>query len=627
MSIPTFNIGGLASGLDTNSIVSQLVNLERIPVTQLQQRQSLYQRRVDAWGRIDAKITELQTKTQALDSPSDWRSFVSASSSNESAVGVTISGTPNPSAVSFTVDQLATAHQMTDGGSFAAATDLVGAGTFSITVGGVQHDITTTATTSLGDLRDELNALDIGVTASVLTVDASSVRLTLTADDTGATSEFTVSADQSALGTFSILEQGVDARITLGSGAGAITVSRSSNTVTDLIDGITLDLTQTTTSAVTVAVNRDVDAGVEAVKGMVDALNAALTSLGKESKTSSETSASGPLALDSSVRTLQDALRSALSGAVVQGSTYPTASSIGITFSRDGTYTVDETKLRDALEADPAAVERLFQRTTSSTDTRLAVTRATSTTLDGTHAVEITQAASRGTVTGSAYVAPASTEAFTITVGSAVASVSIAAGSDITTAIAAIETALSDAGITDISVADDGGAIALTHDRYGSAASFTVSANSLGLAGTFAGTDVAGTIGGIAATGSGQTLTGTGALDGLLVSVEATAAEVTAAGGTLALGSVTIASGLAASLDEYLETATETGGSIDRASERWQSAIEDADDRIEELERRVELREVFYRRQYAALESAMSQLTALGSQLAAGMAGLGGGGA
>lgn len=625
MSIPTFNIGGLASGLDTNSIVSQLVQLERIPVTQIQQRQALYQRRVDAWGRINTAVDKLHTATKAIDGTADWQKFVSVASSNESAVGVSISGTPPASATSFTVGRLATSHQMVDGGAFTSSADLVGAGTFSITVGGTQHDITTTASTTLSDLRNQINALDIGVTASVLTVDTDDVRLSLSADTTGDASEFSVANDQVSLGTFSILQQGYDAQITLGSGAGAITVERATNTVTDLIQGVTLDLKQTTAAAVTVTVNDDIDASVTAVTDMVKALNAALDTIGKESKTSSESGASGPLALDSTVRTLQGRLRGALSGAVNAGSAYPTASSVGITFGRDGRYVVDETKLRDALEADPTAVQELFLRATSATDGRVTVTRATSTAFDGTHAVQITQAAERATATGTPYVAPSLDENFTITVGADVANVTITALSDIDSAIAQIEAALEAAGIIDLAVSNNGGAIEISHNRYGAANDFSVSANGLGLAGTFSGADVAGTINGIAATGSGQSLTGTGDLDGLLLTITASAAEVAGAGGTLGLGSVTISSGLAATFEEYLDSITGTGGNIDRAQERWENAISDADDRIEDLERRIELREVFLRRQYAALESSMAQLTGLSSQLAAGLSGLGGG--
>lgn len=627
MSIPTFNIGGLASGLDTNSIVSQLIQLERIPIVQIQQQRATYQARNDAWSQISTRINSLQEKIEALDTSDDWKAFASASSSNTDSVGVSVSGSPDPASVSFTVDRLATTHQMVSTGTgLTSGSDLVGAGTFSITVDGTQHDITTDANTTLSQLASDISALGVGVTASVITVDTDSVRLLVSSDETGDASAFTITSDQSGLSGFSTLQTGQDAQITLGSGGTPLTIERASNSIDDLIDGVTLDLTATTASAVTVTVGRDLDAAVDKITEMVNEMNSAISLIESKTKTATESGGvAGPLSSDSTARSLKLSLRSSISG-LVSGLTgsYTTAGSVGISLTRTGAIELDETKLRDALEDDFAGVKALFARTTSATDSRVAVTRAADSSLDGTHAVSITQAGTRSSITGSAYVVPGSDDAFTITSGGNVASVTVTTGSTIDEAITAIETALSDAGITTISVSNAGGAIELTESRYGSSASFEVSTNGFGLDGTHTGTDVVGTIGGVAGDGSGRTLLGTGDYDGLNLSISATAAAVSGAGGTLDLGSVSVVSGLAATFAEFLDTVTETGGLIDRATDRWDAQITLADDRIEQLEARLELREVTLRRQYTALETTLAQLQSVSTQLSAGLGSLGG---
>ncbi len=626
MTLPLFNIGGLASGLDTNSIVSQLIQIERIPINQLEYRRTFYQERQQAWDDIATRISALREQEQKLSDAAEWRRFSLATSSNPDAVAVAVTGSPATGATSFTVDQLAAAHQVAATGTFGAATDLVGAGTFTLTVGGTNYDVTTTSTTTVGELVSQINGLGVGVSASLLQVTSGQYRLVLTADQTGAASAFTATADQASLGTFDVVQQGVDAQLTIGSGTGAITVNRSSNVVDDLIDGVELTLATTTTAPVTVSVDRDLDAATEAVRGLVDELNSTLSLLDDLTAYNAEANQSGPLTGDASARDLELSLRSKLSG-VVPGLSgpYTFASSVGISLTRTGSFTFDETAFRAALEDDFDAVAALFGRATTATDPRVSVAAVRDSSLDGIHAVEITQAASVASVTGTTYTAPTADETFDITSGTKTATVTILAGSDLATAVQAINDALSAAGISTVKATSSGGAIRLDETRYGSAFSFTVAANSFGLAGTFTGTDVAGTIGGVAATGTGRSLQGTGTLDGLILTITASAAEVAAAGGTLSLGTVSITSGLASRFDEYLETVEGTDGVIDRARDRWASQIELLDDRIEDLEDRIAMREEILRRQFTAMETALSRLTATSQSLGAALAGLVGG--
>ena len=210
MAIPTFNVGGLLSGLDTNGIVSQLMQLERQPMFQLQRRQSDYETKNRTWDQIATKLNAVQDKLDALKVPSDWQTFASATSSNSDAVTVTSSGSATFGDASFTVDRLATTHQMASNGTFTAASDTVGAGDLTITVDGQDHTITTTATTTVSQLINEVKNLDAGVSASLLFTGSDTAKLVLRADESGGDASFATSTDISSLGSFGIVEQGVE---------------------------------------------------------------------------------------------------------------------------------------------------------------------------------------------------------------------------------------------------------------------------------------------------------------------------------------------------------------------------------------------------------------------------------
>ncbi len=616
MAIPTFNVGGLLSGLDTNGIVSQLMQLERQPVFQLQRRQSDYETKNRTWDQIATKLNAVQDKLDALKLPSDWQKFASASSSNTDAVTVSTSGSAAIGAASFTVDRLATTHQMASSGAFTSASDTVGAGDFTITVDGQDHTITTTASTTASQLINEIKNLDAGVSASLLFTGTGTAKLVLRADESGGDAAFSATTDVGSLGSFGIVEQGVDAQLTVGSGAGALVVERSSNVIDDFIDGATITLKATTSQAVDISVARDAEAASKAVKELVDSLNAAISTVATATKAGGEDATGGPLALDSTARNLGLKLRSVLSSVVSDlDSDYRTASSVGISLTREGSYTLDSAKLTEALGKDFEAVAALFQRTTSVTDSRVSVTRVGDSTADGTHSVQITQAATAAAVTGASLPASLTAQSFTITSGADVATVNIPLLASIDDAVSAISDALESAGITTLTAMRVGDAIELSESRYGATGEFTVSANTLGLAGSFTGLDVAGTIGGLAATGSGRALTGFGNLSSVILDISATPAQVSAAGGTLDLGTVTFNSGAAVVVDDYVELLTETGGVVDRARDRWDAQIELLKDRIEQFEDRLESREVALRRQYSALESTLARLNSASASL------------
>jgi flagellar hook-associated protein 2 len=618
MASPLFSVGGIFSGLDTNSIIEQLMEAERAPVTRMESKRALYQARVGAWSMVQTELSSVSSAADKLKTLAAFDKFSTVTSSS-TAVGVSVSGTATPGSISFTVGQLATSHKLVSNNSFASATEAVGAGTFTITSGGTDHDFVTTASTTVTQLAQQINNAGIGIKASVVSPDGTTSKLLLTAQS-GAGNQFTTAATQASLATFDLTETGVDASLTIGSGPGAITVTRSSNTITDLLTGVTITLKEETASAVTVDVARDVDGAVEAITGFIDEINGALTAINDLTKYNAETQVAGLLQGDAAAWGLSADLRKAVSDVVSQVSgTYTSASSVGITLKRDGTYEIDEAKLRGILTDDPDAISRLFARSGSAADSRMGYVFASDKTVAGSYAVQVTQAAEVARITSGAYVAPGADETFDIVSGSRTANVTIAAGSSLSQAIDAIQDALDAAGITTVKALDGGGTIQLEETRYGAANKFTVSGDDLfSMNGTFAGLDVAGTINGLAATGSGRLLRSTtGASEGLQVEVTATTADVTGAGGTLALGDLAYTNGISGRTMSMIGLATAAKGSLTIAGARWETQIQLINDQIEAFEARLISKEDQIRRQFTAMESALQKLSAQGDWLAA----------
>ena len=623
MATPLFNLSGLASGVDTNAIVQGLMQVERNPIVLLNQRKGQAQERVDAWSQITSRFSSLRTTVDDLKTLDQFDKMVKASSSNTDAVEVTATGAAVKGTFAFTVDQLATNHQVVADAAFASSADSVGAGTLTLTVGGVDHTFDTTAGTTVANLAQQINAGGVGVSAQALKVNESTVRLVLTASQTGAASEFTASGTQATLNAFSVGQQGQDAQLTVGSGAGALTVTRATNTVTDLVDGLTLELESAAASPVTVEVERDLDAAVSTVREVVDALNNVMTSINELTSYDAESQTAAPLLGDGTLRSIQSRLVDQVTNVIgsLSGS-YSYAASIGIELTAKGEFTLDEARLREALEDDFDAVSRFFARSGTATDGRLSYSFATDDTVAGSYGVVVTQAATQAATTGSLYSAPGADVALQIVNGSAVVDVIVAAGDSLEAAVTKINAALDEAGVSSLRASDSGGAVKLGQLRYGSAGNFTVTGSGpLGLDGSHTAVDVVGTIDGAAATGTGQSLvSASGDSEGLGVLVTATQSEIDGAGGSLDLGAIGYAKGLMGELSGFLDALEGADGTLARASEQHESQIEDIDERIERFEDRLVIREQTLRRQFTAMEQALALMNGQASFLFSGLA-------
>ena len=349
-------IDGLATGLNTTEIIKAMMDVEAIPKVLMQQRVATAQAGLDAFASIRTKTSALRTAADSIGSSAAWRALT-ATSSDTSAVSVSAgTGAPGGS-LSFSVVSLAKAMAQTNADRFAGAAGDLGGRTLEITRG--DHTFTSTATT-LDALVAEINADSaLGVRASTLQVEPGQYQLVLRGTETGTANAFTVGGDGWA-DPFTVTSAAADAVLDVG----GVTVTRSSNTITDLIDHTTITLKAETTTPVTINVDRDVNGIASKVKALVDALNGALGEVRLRTAYDAENDRRSSLTGDATARALAQRLTSAMIGPVA-GNALGTVGLAGVELTRDGTFAFDETKFKAAYAADPAAVQGLFAPTST----------------------------------------------------------------------------------------------------------------------------------------------------------------------------------------------------------------------------------------------------------------------
>ena len=381
---------GVGSGLDVASIVSQLVAIEKQPLTQLKATASKYQTQLSTYGTIKSQASALGDAAALLAGPSGWNSQ-KATSSNSSAVSVTASTTATASELSVSVQNLAQVQAtasmgFTKGAAVGAVGDLkidlgtwagasFGTPTSSVTVSGI------VATDTISSIASKINAAGAGVSATVLS-DGTNDRLVLRSSSTGVGSGFSITATagtgDTALAAFSFS----DTSLTSGGTAGmyrsqealnakykvnGVALESASNSVSDVIPGVSLKLLQATTADVDIAVATDLEAVEKNIQSFVDTFNALNQTLADATKYTAATKTAGPLQGDSTTVGLQSALRSMM-GSTSTGSTFSYLSDIGLERQTDGSLKINQTKLTSAM-ANLDNLKSLFTTDNSSTTT------------------------------------------------------------------------------------------------------------------------------------------------------------------------------------------------------------------------------------------------------------------
>jgi flagellar hook-associated protein 2 len=350
---------GIGSGLDVNALVNGLVSAERAPAdNRLKASESTAKAQISAFGALSSALSGLQTALDAFKG-------VGADPGRKATVGADAgfaasAGTTAPlGSYSVRVEKLATIHKLQ---SAAVATDAqVGYGTLSIQVGSdtaVSVDIASGSGT-LADIRDAINAKtgSQGVTASLVHGDAGDV-LTLTSSRSGADGAMTITASGgdgglSALTNPALTEVAAaqDAEVWVD----GVKRTSASNHLTDLIDGVTLDLTKAQTGlSFDLTITGDGSALRTRVEAFVKAYNTAITTLRTQSAAGDAKTPGAALSGDATPRALTQALRTAM------GTAYAEMSTLGLATAKEGTLTLDGAKFDAAVAADGNAVRAVL---------------------------------------------------------------------------------------------------------------------------------------------------------------------------------------------------------------------------------------------------------------------------
>lgn len=418
-------ISGLVAGFDTKGAVEELLSPMRARIDTLEQKKAAESAKQEAFGKLNQLLLGLRDVARGLSSRSDFFPYVATMASNNANMPaeklIDVSGTSSVLAGSHTivVHQLAAAQKIASGMAVKNAngvavssetTPLGLSGTFSIQ--GV--NISVTATDSLKDIVNAINDAATGVTASTLKVSDNDFRLVLTADATGSAG-FSISGAALDVGgaleglqmggagqsnAYSTLVAPADAQVTID----GLTITRSTNEISDALSGITLTLKQADPST-TVTMNVDVDGqGVrEKIQSFIDAYNEVMDFINEQYKFDENTQKNGILAGEPLLGSIQATLASSLLQAVPNlASDRNNLVLIGIEPDANGRLSINEDRFSTMLNNDPSAIRDVFVATGSSSNSALQFLTSGFDTPSGTYSVNITQAAARGVVTGTA---------------------------------------------------------------------------------------------------------------------------------------------------------------------------------------------------------------------------------
>ena len=657
---------GIGSGLDIASIVDKLVSVESAPLTRLQTQEAAYQTKISAYAQVKGALATFQSSVSAISVPSAFASF--ATSIDDTTVAGVSVDTANASALTtgshtLSVTRLASS-QRTASSAFADTSGAVGTGTITIDVGSWDSTYSTftpnvsagsksitidSTNNSLAGIRDAINSAAAGVTASIVN-DGSGNRLVVSGNATGTANGFRIStsdSDGNSVDASGLSQVAFDPGAAGGTPQSqhladaqnasflldGLTVSKAGNHVTDAISGLAIDLKTVSTTATAFTISRDTTTAANNIKTFVSSYNTIASGLASLTAYNATTKTAGTLTGDSSIRLIASKLQ-ALAATVLPGTgSIESLNDVGITFKDDGTLSLDSTKLAGALSSDPNAVSRLFAKTATPTDSLVAYAASSDQTQVGTYALNVSQLATRGALTGSSAanltITAGSNDTIGLVVDNVAATITIPPGTyaNASALAAAVQSqinglsGLSTVG-SSVSVSANNGVLGFTSQRYGSASSVSITdgngaSDLVGASpATTTGLDVAGTLDGIAFTGSGQVATGA-------ANTETDGLKLTIAGGVAGdRGTVAFSRGIAARLNDTLAQFLDpTDGLLATATTSFNSSVTDLQSQEASWTERIAGIRARLTAQYNAMDALVASLnstsTYLTQQLAA----------
>ncbi len=657
---------GIGSNLDVNGIITSLLEIERRPLLFIDQKEAGFQAKLSGYGGLKSSISSFQTAVKGLSAVSKYQNLI-ANSADTSSFTATADSSAIPGSYSVETTQLAAQQKLVavgqtntsdaigtgtltfdfgsiSGGSFDAGTGKYTGSTFTGNGAGAGTVTIDSTNDSLSGIRDAINAAGIGVTATIVNDGNASnpYRLSLTSDDIGLQNSLKISVSgDAALSTLLAHDpagtQNLSETVTAANSVfkvDGVSITKSSNTISDVIQGVTLNLLKTNSgSPSSVSITRDTSTVAGSVGSFVAAYNAVKSSIDELTAYNASTRESAVLQGDTATLSIGTKINRILTSSVTALSGALTSlSDVGISFQEDGTLGLDSAKLQSAISDHYNDISGIFVAQGKPSDSLLQYVSATDKTEPGQYAINITTLATQGNTLGSAAagltITADSNDVINLTVDDTSGSITLAAGTYASASALATEvqakinglSAFSDAGVSVI-VSESAGVLTITSSGYGSNSKVSISGgngaeNLMGATQTdTVGVNVAGTINGAASTGFGQFLTvGTGNIaEGLRIQVTG--------GATGARGTIAYSEGYAFQLEALTTEILSSTGTIESRTKGINESIDDLADQRGTINTRLLDIEARYRKQFGALDILLSNFQAssdfLTQQLAA----------
>ncbi|SFF69789.1 flagellar filament capping protein FliD [Blastococcus tunisiensis] len=356
----SMSVDGLISGMDTTTLIQQLLSAEAGPQTALKSKLSTTQTTASAYRTVNTTLAAVRAAAESLTAPENWSATKATSTAGSVAISAT--STAPTGSLTFTVEKTARAHSVLNrnAGTWTSATSAYGASSITVldklgvakTPAITITDTDADGTLSLTEAAAAINAdTEHGLSATVVQLNDTEFALQVTSRTTGAAGQFGLSGT----GTYTTPMLGRDAEIKVGEGTGAYTATSSTNTFTGLMPGATITVSQVeTANPVTLSVSADPNAVAAKVQTLVDAVNSALGTI--KTYTSNAKGSTAALKGDYSVSQLSGQLLDAVSYAV---GTDGSPAQVGFSLTRDGKITFDKAAFVAALADDPALAQRM----------------------------------------------------------------------------------------------------------------------------------------------------------------------------------------------------------------------------------------------------------------------------
>ncbi len=345
------NFGGLATGLDTSALITELMKAERAPIDRLEREKNYQTSRLAAFEKFDEKLESLLGKFKDLDTSSEVRSF-KATAGSEEFFSATGSSTAAPGTYQVEVKNLAQLQKDVSQGFASKTAAEFGTGSITLSVDGTDT-VVNYSDASLTDIMNSINDADAGVSASIINDGVTGYRLVLSGDDSATT--FSAVTNETVAGTyappaFTNKQSALQAAIVVD----GIDIQSKNNTFSEAIPGVTLDLNKVNAAGETTVLTLGVDETTTKTKveALVSSYNDVVSYIAAQKD--------ADWGRDSNFRMIKGRLQGLLVTSVAGSGKISTLSQLGITTERDGTLKLDTAKLTDAIENDLDSVDKLF---------------------------------------------------------------------------------------------------------------------------------------------------------------------------------------------------------------------------------------------------------------------------